>query len=92
MVCTKDPSKATNRQYSTVTLDLRGRNSRFHLARFQIICHTIEYFHAFSRSSDLEIVWKNAKHYSRCYGTDSELILAQFEPIYEIEANPPDPF
>ena len=31
---------------------------------------------------------KNAKYYSRCYATDSELIVARFEPMYEIEANP----
>ena len=45
-------------------------------------------FHALSRSGDLKIACKNANHYSRFYATDSELILAQLEPMYEIEANP----
>ena len=45
-------------------------------------------FRSLSRSSDLKFACQNVKHYSGCYATNYELILAQFEPMYEIKANP----
>ena len=89
MVPLKGPSKAKS---SIVQYCISGRAgqeySSFHFARFQIFCQKTDYFHSLPRSRDLKIAWKNAKRYSRCYATDCELILAQFEPMYEIEANP----